>query len=250
MIDIVQHLRDKGRRLVVAPPDASGISLVYVVTPAHSPELAGLPALDVSRAQRSHEEREHLKQRLDACKSDTERQRVQAEVDEVSTRMQKELNEELWGTPERQAAYLRRCRATVCAAVVAAGVARDDAPRGPQPMGTRPEAVCEVLAEPEGQEPVYLQPLRIVAERKPAPEAGTVCVLDYGDDEVMALQMLFTAAFSVQASVSLLPARSGADDLGASDGGDVRAAPQRVPARPGPGGGGAGRTGRAPRKGR
>lgn len=237
-IDLIQGLRDKGRRLVVLPPDETGVAYVYAITHAHTPELAGLPALDVSRAQQQIEEVQHLAQRLAGCKSDKQRKRVEAEAEAVKERLSKALNDELWSTPERREAYLARCRAVVCAAVVAVGAAKEGVSYGPQPIGTHPESVCVELGQDGKGKPIYLQPLRILPERSSEPEPGTVCVLDFDPGEVMKLQMLFSVAFTVQHLVTPLPGAPGATREVPRAGGDVRLPSERVRAGPGSSGSG------------
>lgn len=248
MRNIVEHLRDKGRRLVVMPPDERGVSVVYAITHAHTPELAGLPAVDISRAMRKLEDAQHLQQRMDACKTDKERKRVQAEAEAVAEAFQQQLAEDCIGTPERRDAYLARCRAVVCAAVMSVGAAKEGVSFGVHPMGTQPEDICEPLGEDSRGKPIYLQPLRIVPDREAAAEPGTMCVLDYEHTEVMKLQLVFSGAFTVQHLVTpLLGAPRPAGEV-PRDGGDVRVSPERVPARPRQAGGSAGSRVRGHRK--
>lgn len=237
LFDPIQHIRERGRRLVVAPPDASGVALVYAVTHVHVPELAALPALDVARAQAEMEQQEERARRLAGCKTAKERARVEAEIAAAAEHLAQTLHEELMGTPARQVSYLERCRVIVCGAVLMVGRALPGAMLGARPMGTHPSEVCEVLIPPkrEGAEPEYLAPLTISMDR-----SGPVSILDHDDKEVCLLATLFAAAFSAQTRVTPLPGQARDPAVGRSAGEAVRDAPLGNPedrrgTAPGPG---------------
>lgn len=238
-LDPIAHLRRRGRRLVVGPSDGTPHRTVYAITHLHVPELAAMPALDVARARPALEQRRDLEQRLAYCQTAEQRAAVEHEMEVQRSHLQEQLQADLFGTPERLAAYIERCRALVVGAVEAVGLALPDAPTGPCPEGTMPEQVCTQLGvRPGNQEPVYLKPVQIVTGR--AETADQLSILDWRDGEVCRLAMLFSRAFSVQAQVTPLSGGSGGPGVGGQARDPLRRPAQQLPADRRPLAGGSG----------
>lgn len=258
--DPLVHLRRRARRLIIMPPDAEGVRLVYAVTHVHSPELAGLPAIEVGGLEKEIADAERLATRISAAKTDAERKRLEEEAKQLREHLNREALKDVFGNEAKRNALVKRSRGIVIAAVEAAGVAghwvplkvippgeEDEVDNTTQPPGTHPSDVCADLSGGEG-EPLYLRPLRFV-EGPSDHDRGEVSVFDLDDMEVMRLGALCQGAFSVSASVSPLRETPAADGVGGQDGEAVRPAAERVPARSGSGGGGSRRAGRANRPG-
>lgn len=207
----IELLKDRGRRLVVTPKGPEGRSSVYLVTRHQAAELAGLPGVDVQRIRAELETKQDAEFRLEACRSDEERARVQAELEASKTRLRKQLVDEVAGTQERALAYLARCRSMICSSVVAIGIAKPDAEPGPRLPGTRPTDVCEPITE--GPDPILLRPLTFTLERTTRPDA--LCILEALEQiETVTLATLIAAAFTVRPLVTPLPREPRAAPVG------------------------------------
>lgn len=247
VIDPFEVIRSRARKFVIMPADDEGVRCVYAITHAHSPEMAALPALDVGSLTEQLEQAQRAERRLAACKTPEETAKVQEELVAAADRVKAALVSDLAGTPQKEAAYLMRCRATVMQAVRGVGIARDDVQEGVCPTGTVDADICIELGT-DAQGPIYVRPLRFV-DGAADKAKGEISILDIADGELMRMQMLFSAAFSQRASVIPLRGQSGTDAVGGSDGEALRPASEPVPDRPGPIRGDAGRVGGKSRKG-
>lgn len=244
-INPIELIRRKGRRLVVAPEDETGERVVYAISHIQLPELGAAAIIEPRRLLKSKEEADYLQRRLERASTDEDRAKIEEEAKQLAERIQKEAEEDLFGSPEKQIEYVQRCRRIVSLAVRAVGVARPDAPTGPAEYGTEPWQVCLPLDE-SGE--VFLVEVEVVEDREVEPSSGKISIHDYDTGELIRLAALFMAAFSVKSTVAPLPGAPGDADVGGAHGPKVRPASERVPARSRQGGGSTGRPVRGARE--
>lgn len=234
-LDPITYLRRRARRLVVADPDENGVRVVYAITHVHTPDLAGLPALDVIQAKAAAQELAEAATRLRGCRSEEERQQIERELAEAKARFEREAVQELFGTLERMTLTIERAQAMVMLSVEAMGTALPEVPTGTCEPDTLPEKVCRLMTLNQGtprEERVHLRPVKIVAGR--ATGEGQLSVLDFKDRELTRLAMRFSAAFSVAARVTPLSGATGDPALGRSAGDSLRGPAEPVPSDRGP----------------
>lgn len=235
-IDLIRH---NARRLVVMPPDPSGVRLVYAITHARTVSLMASAVAEVKGLADAAARAEHHANRLARCKTDEERARVEAEHEAQERLLNGEVMAELTNSPQKQLEYIELCSKMISQSVEAVGIANDEATEGPQPYGTAPQDVCVPLDEAET---VYMRPLRVVLEGSADRDKGEVSINDYAEPERMGMAGVFMSAFSVKTAVSPLPGAPADPRVGGQDGQAVRSAPEHVPTRPRKGGGSARRS--------
>lgn len=223
----IAMLRNSARRLVVVRSVELDVQMVYAIQRIGAPvflRLAMSAHATASIRQRDEEERQS---RMLGVRTDEDRARVEAELEEgKAIREQKFADELVTGGKLEELINLQD--ELVTTATVAVGIARDDIEvrDGMQPIDTRPEDICQPLDEdsaksPKGkQDRVYLRPIRWAAPGQA--DADHLQIAHIPEEERALLARLIAEAFGPGREVTTFRDGQGRDAGVREVGRDVR----------------------------
>lgn len=214
----LQLLRSSGRRLAVVMCRDHGVPLVYGLHRVGAPEFLALAASALGEIRADAEQADELRSRLLGAKTDADRERVTAQIASVAAAEVEAAKASIMADPEKVRAMLAAVDALIMAAVESVGIGLPSAEPGLYPVGTRPETLCEPLAEQVPGSDPYLQPVRW--------GAGGLDLADMSVAERNELGARIVEAFKPTAAP--FPARQGAAGDGGQVGKAVRPASKRA----------------------